>query len=1204
MRIELLEKLCARLVRWILAGDAAAILDQEATGEASDLLASIDWASIYDDKRHTTEVVQALSVVSTLHLLRAEVVPSDEAADEVTRAQGLYQMILELVPGPALDGDDPREQLSRLADILPFSTEAIPEMVNSFEPSEGMPVQSLTEAIRESLGNTVTTRRAESLADKEVTARRQVNSLGASADIDAAEEVFERYRETLDSSLLPHAIQIYEDRLRTLVPGGPEYYRTMAKLGSAKHAYVKEEGSIELVDDCIATLRKAIASTPIDDSELPNVRCDLGNALLDLYERTGREQLLCEALAEHRWAASRDASSPTETARRSISLASTLTRVFERSGDGADLDEAISLCRDAVDGTSAPIFKSAGLNALGSALTKAFEARGDKDALDESIESLRQARDLAVPGSHSHAISSSNLGNCLLRRFENFGQTADLDAAIEILRQANEFSARRHPSVRTSFLATLGFALLLRAQNSEDTHSLRECTDLLKQVIDEVPANHPERPTWLMNLGGAFLYWHNREGDVTHLSDAVAVYRKAVANASEEHWNFISMKAGLAAALIQQSMAAGNFAASREAAEIYRECLDKTPEGHPYRMTRLFNLGRALFAWAHAPIMDSQKIVEAQRALEEAVKLCPAHHPQRAKMLSVLGVVLLTRFQMTSGDDLRRRAFVLLKEGAAVSTAPAMDRLVCALVGASATAARGDFREATSAYATGVSLLDLAAWRGMARMDRERVLKQFTGFTNDAAAAAIRAGRPELAVELLEQGRGILLNQMLEGKSKYDTLREHAPELADRLAVVHSALENPNSTNGDASLADRQIRFARERESILAEVRDLPGFGDFLRPQRFEVLRLAAWQGSVVIINTSQYGCHALVVTMSGVEVLALDKLDVQTIKSRAVEFNSALERLQCSSTATQDSGLLDKALEARGVLTDIFKWCWTTIVHPILDHLDVKAPPEPDGSWPRLWWCPTGLLSFLPLHAAGLPSSRNGDVPNTVLDRVVSSYTPTLRTLMLAWERKAATSDDGVPLVAAMPSTPEHADLPAAELEKESFLRRFPHAKRLSGPEVTREMMLVSMTQSPWVHFAGHGIQDLTAPAESRLLLHDGHLTVTEIGQLHLERADLAFLSACETSRGSSELPDELISIASAMRIAGFRHVVGTLWSVSDSMAHEIADDFYHHLVTEGSGLIDSRRAAEALHLAVRKARKKWPHAPARWVPYVHIGP
>jgi hypothetical protein len=53
--------------------------------------------------------------------------------------------------------------------------------------------------------------------------------------------------------------------------------------------------------------------------------------------------------------------------------------------------------------------------------------------------------------------------------------------------------------------------------------------------------------------------------------------------------------------------------------------------------------------------------------------------------------------------------------------------------------------------------------------------------------------------------------------------------------------------------------------------------------------------------------------------------------------------------------------------------------------------------SRPRLWWLPTGPLTFLPLHAAGVYTGKEADC---LSDYAVSSYVPTLSALAEARSR------------------------------------------------------------------------------------------------------------------------------------------------------------------------------------------------------------
>jgi CHAT domain-containing protein len=92
---------------------------------------------------------------------------------------------------------------------------------------------------------------------------------------------------------------------------------------------------------------------------------------------------------------------------------------------------------------------------------------------------------------------------------------------------------------------------------------------------------------------------------------------------------------------------------------------------------------------------------------------------------------------------------------------------------------------------------------------------------------------------------------------------------------------------------------------------------------------------------------------------------------------------------------------------------------------------------------------------------------------------------------------------------------------------------------------VLSLLPDASFVHFACHGLQDLVDPLESALLLGDGDLKVSKIMQNSIQNASLAFLSACETAKGDEKIPDEAMHLAGTMLFAGFRGVVGTMWSV-----------------------------------------------------------
>jgi len=398
---------------------------------------------------------------------------------------------------------------------------------------------------------------------------------------------------------------------------------------------------------------------------------------------------------------------------------------------------------------------------------------------------------------------------------------------------------------------------------------------------------------------------------------------------------------------------------------------------------------------------------------------------------------------------------------------------------------------------------------------------------------------------------------------------------------------------------ERRRETAEAFDRVIAEIQAVPDFDMFLRPRPVSDLAEAAADGPIIVVNVSRFGSHALILTSRGVlEPVPLKDLTPDSVYEHAVEFLTALDDISAPSAA-----------ERRMVA--VLGWLWDVVADPVLDRVGVSGPPW-DESWPRLWWCVSGLLSFLPLHAAGHHHTRFDAVPKTVADRVVSSYTPTIRAL--AHARRTRPADSGgdrgtaglggrVVVVVAMPHTPDAPDLPGADAEAALLRQRFvDRTSTLVGPEATHDAVLAALPTARWAHFACHGSSDLTNPSASYLLLTDHRqrpLTVVDVARLRLDDADLAFLSACSTARPGGRLADEAIHLASAFQLAGYRHVIGTLWPINDEDAVDLADDLY--AAVAGAGTVDT--AAAALHTVTRRLRDRWAQTPSVWASHIHSG-
>ncbi|KAF8752995.1 TPR-like protein [Rhizoctonia solani] len=404
-----------------------------------------------------------------------------------------------------------------------------------------------------------------------------------------------------------------------------------------------------------------------------------------------------------------------------------------------------------------------------------------------------------------------------------------------------------------------------------------------------------------------------------------------------------------------------------------------------------------------------------------------------------------------------------------------------------------------------------------------------------AASAAIRSSEHSLALEWLDHARCIVWSQTLMLRSPLDALTLSDPLLASRL---------------------------QEYNDLLAQARKLPGLEHFLQPAKANSLTQAARYGPVIVVNCYQADCDALVILPGQDHIRHLTLPNFTELKAQRAR--SEIERM------LRIKGLRERGFhlmhpppdpDVGAVLTSL----WKDLVRPVLDHLGYLVQ-RAIGEIPHVTWCPTGVLSFLPLHAAGdydQPRSR-------VFDYIISSYTPTLTALL-----------SPTPTVANRP-------LGYSPLAKQPH-RVVAHCKAQSwssNSQATTAAVLDAMEQYDWVHLACHAHQNIVDPTRSGFFLHDGTLDLAAITQRSFRNKGLAFLSACQTATGDTKLPDEAIHLASGMLMAGYPSVIASMWSVVDEDAPFVADKVYAHLMKDGK--VGNGEAGKALHEAAAELRKK----------------
>lgn len=824
-----------------------------------------------------------------------------------------------------------------------------------------------------------------------------------------------------------------------------------------------------------------------------------------------------------------------------VALAARLGDAYDRFGEPALLERAVGLVQETVDAAPADADLMHRARMISSfVLVKMFETTGDGEFLDRAMAAVSGDGPGAAVGvpdavgsgdeAAERAMVAAQVGHLHRWRAGFGGPEADVAAAEEAEAAASEGIASRISELGVVEANNEANRQLTAYRPGESTAGLESALDLVDSVLPRASA-----------------------GELPYLHATLGRLRTRLAEARND--------VGLFDSAIRSFEAAAESGAGR----------------HPAAMAATDLADRAIAWFGRGTV--SRSLGDFDRGIEDfeaAYARMPETHPTRVALALNLGMRLRARARARGDVGDARRAAEVFGEVAGMASGPTRDRARAAWWLGWTLSEVGDYATAVEGYATAVGLLDLVAWRGLEARDRERLLREFSSLGREAAACAVAAGTPERAVELLEQGRGVLLGQLIDGRTGYAALADVDAEAADRLAELNEALDGGAGAGYEARAA-----LARERERLIGRVRELPGWGGFLRAPRVGDFQAPAGDGAVVVVNVAELRSDALVVEGGVVRVVPLGSGLAAEAEGRVAELVAATRRLEGGEVA------------AREVLWGVLDWLYREVCGPVLDALEDGASAgggTAAGGVRRVWWCPTGPLTSLPLHAAGL----RGDGEASVLDRAASSYTPTLRILDRAW--RSGDVDAGLAAgLGVIPQKPDLPQLPAADgIVGDSRFRTV-----LAGPAATGAEFLAALDHHDWLYFGGHGSHDADSPADGRLELADGPVTVREIARRRLPAPSLAVLTACETARGGQALADEAMTLASAMQVAGFRHVVGTLWPVRDTVAARLTGAFLRRVGGEsGTG------AAEALHAAAGDLRRRFGVDPFSWAGFVHYGP
>lgn len=875
-------------------------------------------------------------------------------------------------------------------------------------------------------------------------------------------------------------------------------------------------------------------------------------------------------------------------------LAMQLTTRFRNFGDPAYLLEAIALHESALRQMPAThtLYPDA-VNAVGNAYATLGRHTGDEAAYETAVKHHRALIE-QTPSDHPDLPDRQDSLAASVRALGS--RNGDVGLIDEALRyNFAAISAKASSRDMANFLGNTADSFQTRFTSTGALRDIREAVIYAQRAVDVLQSDDPRRQHHVLRLGQFLRLKYSRTEDRDDIDAAIAVLRAATAGLNLNRRQDRRMLHELSATLLASYSGPSDRATLVEAAELTRglvDAVEKDPDSEVVSSRALYlghlcALLRRLADVDRSTVLANEAVTTAERALElrNDAAGSPFEYLNLAEALAV-------RYRLRRRRSDRRAALQTFERGGSNEGARLSRRVDCLIAGAQFAQKVGELHRARAMYAKVLDLLPGLVEGSAEADDHHFRLSNVSMVGSRAAHAAIARSRHRLARRgqpvvdawaALEAGRGILIERQLASKDDLSALAAVAPELAKRLTTLRrrqlapaSDQEGESAGSPVAELSDYYAIGGLLR-AALSEARAIPGFERFGRRDDGPLPRPAFAGDAVVALVHTPTDTFALTLEKDRTRCIRLDSVTPEDIAQRAARL--AVAAFDSVNDPQADDGLLP--------------WLWDRIVEPVLRELGHRQPPEPGSRWPRIWWMPTGAFALFPLHAAGHYVPGKKAPQRTALDRVVSSYVPTLRMLDVANNRSVAT---GSTAVVGVPVSNERAlpALPMAAVEAR-VVGNVLAAEPLINADATVLAVSTSFVAVPNVHLACHYVPNLSSPPDSYLALADGRLPISALmGGAEVQR-NFAYLSSCAGAAPVGAI-NEGMHGASALMLAGFPHVVASMWPLSDHLAPGFAFAVY-------SAIAEGKEPAEAVHTAVRQMRTAMPDRPLLWASLMHFG-
>jgi tetratricopeptide (TPR) repeat protein len=1046
--------------------------------------------------------------------------------------------------------------------------------------------------------------------------------------LEFAEDAYERYGESHDENDIETALTFCRAAVKRTAESDSRMGYRLVELADMLEGRYELDRTQKYLDEAIETSRRAIALTTTDEYSTRVIRSNnLGNLLETRYEETSALSDLQEAIDIATEALSLV---PEDDVNRAIllsNLGNKLESRYRRMGELDDLENAIRTTKEALRCTPEDNDEVAMLmNNLGSKLSRRYEKTGNVSDLEEAIEAARVAIKSTSADHLDYSTWINNLSSRLNQRYERTGDNSNLEEAIQLARRAIGMNPRES-SERMYQLTNLGNGLGNRYDRSGELVDLEEAIQTAREALAIAPPQHRDRVTWLHNLGNKLAERFSRRGLVGNLLEAIVMANEVVELTSKDHPFYASFLVSLGNKLAMRYVHPIGLE-DTEAVQILdtaiamtREAMDMTPttdnEARPWSNELADKLIDRFDK--KNDIVDLQEAISLGR---QAAKLTASNNPKRVMILMNLGKALERQYKRTGETADLEEATSTFYEAWNSQVEVPFRRIRAAASCLKLLAIQERFDAASDLGRDVLDLVPTVNTNLLDRKDQQFAMSTFAGIAADVCAVLLAIGSVELALESLEKGRAVIISQCLDRRSDLSDLESAYPEIANRyhrlIQKVNTPFRGTTSHLTETELLSNHRELMASLNACISDIRGIKGYERFQLGQTLAEMQTCAGDGNIVIINATEFRSDAIVLTGMSVRPINLPNFFPGNMKALLAENGSQRPRGIHESVSNQystwrlaEDALRNAKLLKSPVKDDGFRQfliqIWLNCVRLVLEELGIYKKGHV-GELPRIWWLGSGNASSLPFHAAG--EHLVGSTENTI-SWVISSYIPTIKTLRHSKDRMKRSVETNSALLITMPKTAGKADLPGVKMETMAIRNTIQHLFAIRELDLPRrDAVLEILGDCNLVHFACHGYSNPLDPSDSFLALSGNsdteieRLSVHDILEISLSRAWLAYLSACSTAQIETPvLMDENIHLASSFLVAGFGHVIASMWPSDDYICTQVASAFYHNLTCSFGQDNKNRAVAAALHAAVKDIRLRNIDRPYLWTQYIHLG-